>query len=144
LRAAAAHRQGRFWPLHDALMAHGGQLAGADLDEVARAAGVELDRMHQDMRDPTLLADVTRQQAALLGLGAVGTPVVFVNGSPVQGARPWAELDQVVTRQRDAVLALEASGSSRAEAIREVSRRSHPQGDRFVRWILDGEPPAGP
>ncbi len=53
-----------------------------DMDEIARAAGLDMERFHKDVRDPSLLARLAEEHTRGAALGVFGTPTfVFENGS---------------------------------------------------------------
>ena len=69
--AEAAGAQGAFWPMHDRLFAHREALEDEDLDEHARALGLDAERF----------ADVVREDAeGARERGATGTPTFFIAG----------------------------------------------------------------
>lgn len=83
--AAAAELQGRFWEMHRALF-NAGDLA--DLDAVARAAGLDVGHFRAAMQDKRVEDRVRRDQALAITAGAAGTPTFFVNGRKLIGAQP--------------------------------------------------------
>jgi protein-disulfide isomerase len=79
--AEAAARQGRFWELHDLLIAHQDALDVDDLRAHAAAVGLEPRRLAADLDDRDGLwrriqDDVESARAS----GAQGTPTLFVDG----------------------------------------------------------------
>lgn len=80
--ALAAAAQGRFEPMHARLLAHpiGDDLGPADLLEVGREAGVDADRLADDLRHhvrgPAVEADVDGAARS----GVEGTPTLFLDG----------------------------------------------------------------
>jgi len=96
LAGLAAHRQGKFWAMHDALFAAGGNLSADDLETYAEDIGLDVAQFRRDLADPTLLAALKRDTDEAAKLGVKGTPSFFVNGRMIVGARPAAELDELV------------------------------------------------
>ncbi|WP_166844102.1 Na+/H+ antiporter NhaA [Isoptericola sp. BMS4] len=78
--AEAAHRQGRFWAMHDELFAHQSRLEPGDLREHAAAAGLDLARFDADMADDALHVRVRDDMASARASGARGTPTFFLDG----------------------------------------------------------------
>lgn len=78
--AEAAHRQGRFWAMHDELFAYQSRLEPGDLREHAAAAGLDLARFDADMADDALHARVRDDMASARASGARGTPTFFLDG----------------------------------------------------------------
>jgi Na+:H+ antiporter, NhaA family len=78
--AEAAAAQGAFWEMHDALYGNGGRLSEEDLVGVARALGLDAERVRAELRAGTHAARVARDADAARALGVEGTPTFFVNG----------------------------------------------------------------
>ena len=74
--AAAAHAQGRFRAFADALFKKRGRVE--DLDQVARAADLDLDRFRRDLAGAKAAVDADVAEAE--GLGVSRTPTLFING----------------------------------------------------------------
>ena len=87
--AEAAHRQGRFWPFHDALLVAG---AGADADqavsEASRRVDIDRARFAVDRESASIRAAVARDIALGDRLKIPGTPALFLEGRLV---RPSSE-----------------------------------------------------
>jgi protein-disulfide isomerase len=95
--ARCAYEQGRFEPMHTALLAH--QQAQSDADLVRYAADAGLDAASFDAcrtsgrLDPAVARDVALGQQ----LGVASTPTLFVDGVLVAGAQPYEVLAGIVT-----------------------------------------------
>ena len=93
--SACAERQGRFWPLHDALFQPQAALEPAAI----RSLAAELD-LNVDKFDSCLTAegpiDVSADVTTATALGIKGTPAFLVNGRFYSGSRPYAEIQKVV------------------------------------------------
>ena len=101
----AAHRQGKFWEMHDALFATQGRFDPDDLDALADEIGLDLDEYRRDIADPALASALQKDIADAKALGINGTPSFLVNGRLVVGARPVDELaalvkDELATAER--------------------------------------------
>lgn len=87
--SAASRRQGQdaFARFHKALLAerheNGRKLVSMDvIDDVARAVGLDLDRLHHEMDDPTVLEVVAREHTeAVERYGAFGCPTLVFNAT---------------------------------------------------------------
>jgi len=84
--ALAAHLQGRYAPMHEGLIAHKGALDTAAIDRIARAAGVDVERMRKDMESPTVTREIEANRALAQALGIRGTPGFVVGEQVVPGA----------------------------------------------------------
>lgn len=78
--AEAAARQGKFWEMHNAMFDAQGALSDADIDRYAQQLGLDLDRLHQDMRDPAIERHIRRQRVGGHRSGVAGTPTFFISG----------------------------------------------------------------
>lgn len=84
--ALAAHRQGRFWPLHDKMYAEFRHLSRANILEWAQQLGLNPVRLQADMDSATMQAAIQRDMNDGISAGVQGTPTVFVNGKKYQGS----------------------------------------------------------
>lgn len=112
--AVAAAMQGKFWAFHDQVFAHFGHLERADLEQFARAAGLDLAPFRAALDDRRYHDAVVAEGASAQALGVDGTPTMFVNGNAVDGARDTTTMsrivDAVLARTRQAVAAGVAPG----------------------------------
>jgi protein-disulfide isomerase len=95
--AMAAHAEGKFWPMHDRLLAGGAALDRTTIEGYARELGLDRGRFEAALDGgDALLAPDLKQAAAL---GVTGTPTVFVNGRRVTGAYPLATFKELVDQE---------------------------------------------
>ncbi len=124
--AAEAQAAGRFWPVHDRLMAYEGRLTTDDLGLLAADAGLA------EVATPEALAGVVASRRADLGrelaeaerLGVSQAPVVFVNGRyfhPSFGREALEELvaDELARTAPAASVASPAGDGGRSESETE-------------------------
>jgi protein-disulfide isomerase len=97
----AAHAQGRFWELHDALFSDPAALGRGELEAHASRAGVDGPALRRALEAKTYAARVEEDVAEARARGISGTPTFFVNGAPLVGARPLEDFVAAV----DAALA---------------------------------------
>lgn len=97
--AVAAHAQGKFWKLHDLLFAKQGERTDADLERLARKAGVNVKKWRKAFRSPETAARVQAESDACTQNGINGTPGFLINGRLVSGARPLEDFEQVVREE---------------------------------------------
>ena len=83
--AVAAHRQGRFWPMHDALFAHRRELSRPLILALAHTAGLDMQRFGADLDSAETKATVARDVEDGDRAGVEGTPSVFINGRKYNG-----------------------------------------------------------
>lgn len=98
----AAGEQGKFWQFNAATYAHAPErahleLTKASLLQLAQDAGVpDMTRFESDLTNPALLARVNADANEAYSIGATGTPLFLVNGTPISGAQPVDVFRQVI------------------------------------------------
>ena len=92
LAAEAAHRQGKFWEMHNRIFANQAQMSPEKYREYAREIGLDLARYDRDLKDPALEKRIEADLDEADRLGVNGTPAWFVNGRYLQGAVPFDEI----------------------------------------------------
>ncbi len=80
----AANQQGKFWEFHDGLFKNYNNLNAEKFDELAQAAGLDMEQFNQDRQNPALAAMVQRDLKDGVEAGVRGTPSIFVNGRLLQ------------------------------------------------------------
>jgi len=115
LAVQAARRQGKAWPLHDALFAHRRALGRDDILRYASEIGLDAGRFTADLDDQQVAAEVDADTKLAMSVGARGTPASFVNGRPVVGAKPYSEFASVVEDELAKANALLQAGTPLAE-----------------------------
>ncbi|MFT3866455.1 MAG: Na+/H+ antiporter NhaA [Solirubrobacterales bacterium] len=111
----AAAAQGAFWPMHDTLMAHQGEL---DLDDVHRYAEeleLDADRLEDEVRRRVYLGRVSEDVASADSSGVSGTPTFFINGRRHQGVYDIEALTKAIHRAK-------ALADAEAKALAEKKR----------------------
>jgi protein-disulfide isomerase len=86
----AAQAQGKFEPLHAALVANPTALARENLIAYATEAKLDVDRFTKDLDAHTYAAAVKADTQTANDLHVTGTPTVFINGKRLVGAQPSA------------------------------------------------------
>ena len=109
--AEAAGSQGRFWEMHDRLLAAQDELTVVDLTRHAEELGLDMDRFWDELRRREHAPRVDRDVASADASGVVGTPSFFINGRRHSGAYDVASLAQAVEAAR-----ARAAGGVRSEA----------------------------
>jgi protein-disulfide isomerase len=107
--AEAAAAQGRFWEMHDLLLAHQDDLTLRDLRGYAESLGLDLDRFHEDLIQHRYAGDVARDIESADLSGVSGTPTFFVNGQRHYGAYDIEALTLAIRTARARVRAAAVS-----------------------------------
>ena len=96
----AAQDQGAFWEMHDLLFEHPEELSASRFPELARLAGLDVERFSRDLEqshekyEERIDADYTQG----LHADVRGTPTLFVNGRRVQ-VRTLQEISRMVDEE---------------------------------------------
>jgi protein-disulfide isomerase len=117
----AAYDQDRFWELHDAFFAYPDVLDETALDELALAAGIDLEQMHEDMQSDTTTARLAEDEVLLDELtdDAAFVPAFWVNGRRVTGAQHITFFQGIIDEEAAAMQALLDAGLTPCEAYAE-------------------------
>lgn len=88
LAALAAHKQDKYLDMHLGLMniKNNSDLTDAKIDEVAKAAGIDVTKMRADMKSMEIQKQLADDKALGRELGVDGTPAFFVGGTNIVGA----------------------------------------------------------
>ncbi len=86
LAALAAKKQGKYFEMHAALMETDTKLDDGDIDEIAREAGVDVDKLRADMKSTAIQQELADSMALARDLGVNGTPAFFIGDEAIQGA----------------------------------------------------------
>jgi protein-disulfide isomerase len=135
--ARAAGAQGKYWPMHDLLIAGHDKLARADLEGYAEKLGLDLATFRAALDDHRFARDVQADLAEAATLGVRGTPTFFINGRPLRGALPVAEFKTVIDEEMASAEAALARGVRPGDVYDELTRKGLaraaavvPSGDR--------------
>jgi protein-disulfide isomerase len=105
--AEAAHcaaEQGKFWPMHDALLAKGAELSAKGIEQHARALKLDVNRFDTCVASGKYAAAIEHNAAEADALGLRGTPAFVIGrvqqgqlvGWPIEGALPFDDFDAVL------------------------------------------------
>lgn len=107
--ALAANAQGKFWPMHDLIIANPHKDDKQTLLAYASRLGLDLKRFESELDNGTYQIVVQNDLEEARTRGVFGTPVFFVNSVRVDGLPSQKELEQVISEQ----LAARAQANSR-------------------------------
>jgi protein-disulfide isomerase len=129
LASCAAAKQGKYTQFKDAFWdkgfgpyaASGGKdtssLGEDSIIAIAKGVGLDTGKLKKDMASPECAARIEHDIAELTKFHVDSTPTFFVNGKPLSGAVPKADLEHVIDEQ---LKLAEASGVPGAEYYRKV------------------------
>ncbi|NVB36567.1 thioredoxin domain-containing protein [Pseudenhygromyxa sp. WMMC2535] len=123
LAALAAHKQGKFWEMHDALFAKAAERGALGKEgvftELATQLGLDTAKFEADMKDPELAKMIAEDQKVAQQFGAGGTPAFFVNGRPLSGAQPYEAFKAVIDQEMAKAKTFMAEKGVKAEDLYE-------------------------
>jgi protein-disulfide isomerase len=99
MAAEAARQQGKFWQMHDLLLAHQSELGPEAYERWAKELGLDLETFRASSASQAVRTRIQEDQALGWKIGASGTPTFFVNGERVVGAVSTEQLKAVIDRQ---------------------------------------------
>jgi len=96
--ALAARRQSQelYTVFHDALLKANGRLAEDGVVQIAREAGVDVDRMRADMQDPTIDKSIDGNIELARAIGVTGTPTFIIGDAMLVGAKPLQQMESAI------------------------------------------------
>lgn len=100
----AAHRQGKFWAMHDRIFANQRDLRVETLEGYAKEIGLDMGRYRKDVESADVRKAIDADLAQAQKLGVTGTPSFFINGRNLSGAQPFPNFKRMIDE------ALEAKG----------------------------------
>jgi len=83
--AVAAQRQGKFWPMHDALFASHSDLSRPAVLALASAIGLDVKRFEADLDSDAVRQAVARDMKDGGDIGVMSTPTIFIDGQHYNG-----------------------------------------------------------
>jgi len=104
--ARCAGEQGKFWEYHDLLFENQDDVGGSVFREYAEELRLNLDQFNSCMDTEKYREPIQTDFREGLSLAIPGTPFFYINGIPLNGARPQPEFEEII----DAELARLAMG----------------------------------
>src|SRR5882724_2722965 len=97
--ALAARLQGKYEPLHNAMMAAKGQITEEQVYRIAGSVGLDVDRLKRDITDPEIDRALSANRSLAKALDLRGTPGFVIGDHIIPGA---VDLDALRTMVADA------------------------------------------
>lgn len=98
--ALAAHKQGKYVQMHEALMKHRGKFTREVIAETARRIGADPQAILSEMTAPDIDAQITRNLALATLLGVRGTPNFLIGSFLIPGAISYEDMKKVIGEAR--------------------------------------------
>ncbi len=97
--ALAAHRQGKFWAMHDALFANHDDLSDQNVTALAKRIGLDMQQFERDLHSTAVEQTVQQDIADGDRAGVQGTPTLFIDGQRFNGPLVMQILKPLVGEQ---------------------------------------------
>ena len=111
--AMAAHKQGKFWQMHEKLFAGQQQLGEENYEKWAKEIGLNVSRWKVDKESAEIADQINKDATYGQQVGADGTPTFFINGKVIAGAMPFASFQPIIDEQIKKANELIAKGTPR-------------------------------
>jgi protein-disulfide isomerase len=98
--ALAADKQGKYEKMHMALMAHKGALSDQAIFEIAKAIGLDVEKLKADMEDKAINERIEKNHQLANMLGIDGTPAFIIDQQLIPGALGYEALSGAVAAVR--------------------------------------------
>jgi protein-disulfide isomerase len=100
--ALASVRQDKYWPFHQALFAHEGQVTEDVVMEIAKELGLDIAKLTDDMKSQQVLDTIALNYDLAKTLKLNGTPAFIVDGKVFPGYLPADQLEAAIADVRSA------------------------------------------
>jgi protein-disulfide isomerase len=98
--AVAADNQGEFWAMFELLFANQKGRTQAELEDMAKQAGLKLSTFRKDIADPQTDVIIEQQREFCeKQLDSRATPTFFINGRPLIGAQPIDAFEKIIVEE---------------------------------------------
>lgn len=115
LEARAQKGDAGFWKAHDLLFAANGKLDDADLEQIAKDAGLDAKKVMAAITSKKYASRIEQDQALADDVEASGTPHFFINGHRLVGAQPIEKFKEVIDAEIVVAEAAVKKGTSAAK-----------------------------
>ena len=97
--ANCAGEQGKYWEMHDKMMANQRALDDAQLSTYAKELSLDEEKWNTCRKDPAQEAEVRKDMEDGAAAGVSGTPAFFINGLMLSGALPFEQFKEIIDRE---------------------------------------------
>jgi len=97
--AECADEQGKFWDYHDKLFENQKVLDETSLKQYAKDLGLDTAKFGSCLDSGKMASEVKKDLADGTKYGVGGTPMFFINGTPLEGAQPFSAFEQVIEQE---------------------------------------------
>ncbi len=94
--AEAAHRQGRFWEMHDKIFEKQREMSPEKYLEYAAELQLDVEKFKKDLASAEVKSRIDADVQEAGKLGNTGTPGFYINGKFLSGAKPFPAFKEVI------------------------------------------------
>jgi protein-disulfide isomerase len=100
IAALAAKKQNKYMELHAALFSHEGKITQQVVDDLAKANGIDLEKLKADMKSPEIAQSLAETREIAQALAINGTPAFIIDEQVSPGYLPADSLAAIVAEVR--------------------------------------------
>ncbi len=97
--AEAAHRQGKFWEMHDKIFEKQREMSPEKYLEYAAELSLDIEQFKKDLTSAEVKSRIDADTKDAQKVGATGTPAFFVNGFFLNGAKPFEAFKEIIDKE---------------------------------------------
>jgi protein-disulfide isomerase len=97
--AEAAHRQNKFWEMHDKIFESQREMSPEKYQEYAAEIGLDVEKFNADLDSDAVKKRIDADKAQAAALGATGTPAFYINGLFLSGAKPFEAFKVIIDKE---------------------------------------------
>ena len=116
----AAHRQGKFWEMHDKLFGNTSDMSEATVKRYAQELGLDVPMFELDLASAETDQMLKDDEALANKLKSGGTPSFFVNGRFLSGAQPYDGFKALIDEEKAKAQKLVDEGTPRGKVYEKI------------------------
>lgn len=97
--AEAAHRQGKFWEMHDLIFGNQREMSPERYLQYATELGLDVEKFKKDLESAEVKKRIDDDTSEASRLNVRGTPAFFINGRYLSGAQPFETFKQRIDEE---------------------------------------------
>lgn len=122
----AAHKQGKFFEMHDKLFAGQKDLSPAKYEQFANELQLNMAKFKADLESSEIAEQIKKDSDYGNSVGANGTPTFFVNGRKIEGAQPFDEFKRTIDQEIKRADELIKSGTKLEQVYEKITSMAPP------------------
>ncbi len=95
----AAGDQGKYWEMHDLLIARSPKLDRSSLIQYAKELGLDTARFTASIDGKKHAAEIERDKQLAVSMDLYNTPTIFINGRKIVGERPFEYFKKIIDEE---------------------------------------------